>query len=202
MPNTRYKQPKQHVKRLRDSATSDFLLREADSWRPEAWRMMRERGDLRFFFITKRISRLKQCLPPDWGEGYPNVEICCTVEDQKRAGERVPILQSAPCAAKSIACEPLIGPVDLTPWLGGWVRRVVVGGESGPGARVCDYDWVLSLRGQCVERGVAFSFRQTGARLKKDGRLYHIERPLQHRQAKKAGIDTDGGPDRKTREDC
>ena len=53
--------------------TSDFLIEEADPWREEAWLMMRQRADCRFFFITKRISRLAQCLPPDWGEGWRKV---------------------------------------------------------------------------------------------------------------------------------
>jgi protein gp37 len=54
--------------------TSDFLLEDADPWRGEAWRMMRLRPDLNFLFITKRIHRLGACLPPDWGEGYENVQ--------------------------------------------------------------------------------------------------------------------------------
>lgn len=49
--------------------TSDFLVEEADAWRAEAWEMIRIRSDLRFFFITKRIDRLMQVLPPDWGGG-------------------------------------------------------------------------------------------------------------------------------------
>ena len=60
--------------------TSDFLIEDADEWRAEAWEMMRIRQDLRFLFITKRIDRLQQCLPPDWGDGYDNVTICCTME--------------------------------------------------------------------------------------------------------------------------
>ena len=63
--------------------TSDFLIEDADEWRAEAWEMMRIRQDLRFLFITKRIDRLQQCLPPDWGDGYDNVTICCTMENQE-----------------------------------------------------------------------------------------------------------------------
>ena len=55
--------------------TSDFLVPDADPWRPEAWAMMRERSDLQFLFLTKRIERLEKLLPPDWGDGYPNVQI-------------------------------------------------------------------------------------------------------------------------------
>ena len=56
-------------------------------------------------------------------------------------------------------------------------------------ARPCDYSWVLDIRRQCMEAGVSFWFKQTGARLIKDGRLYRIPRSQQHAQARRAGID-------------
>jgi len=52
--------------------TSDFFVADADEWRAEAWKMIRERSDLRFLIITKRIDRFSQSLPNDWGEGYDN----------------------------------------------------------------------------------------------------------------------------------
>lgn len=168
--------------------TSDFLLEEADEWRAEAWRMMRERSDVHFFFITKRIERLEGCLPPDWGDDYENVEINCTVENQQMAERRLPILRDVPVRHKGIVCEPLLSAIDLSPYLGGWVEHVVAGGESGTQARICDYDWILDLRKQCEQADVSFYFKQTGARLKKDGKLYRIAREHQHAQARKAGI--------------
>ena len=170
--------------------SSDFLLAQADEWRGEAWSMMAQRPDLHFFFITKRVERLAECLPPDWGDrGYSNVTLCCTVENQRRAEERLPVYLEAPLAHRHIICEPLLEQVDIKEYLGPWVQGVTVGGESGPNARVCDYRWVLSLREQCRERGVPFRFRQTGARFIKDGRCYRIPRSQQHVQAKRAGID-------------
>ncbi len=169
--------------------TSDFLLAEADIWREEAWRMIRERADCIFFFITKRINRFTACLPEDWGEGYPNVRVCCTVENQNRADLRLPIFRDAPIRHKQIVCEPLLGPIQLSPYLGSWVRGVSVGGESGPEARICRYDWVLDIRRQCMEACVPFNFRQTGYRFAKDGKLYLVKRSLQHTQAHKANID-------------
>ena len=80
--------------------TSDFLVEDADEWRPEAWEMMRLRQDLHFLFITKRIDRLKDCLPSDWGEGYDNVTICCTMENQDRIDYRLPIYKAAPINIK------------------------------------------------------------------------------------------------------
>jgi protein gp37 len=69
-------------------------------------------------------------------------------------------------------------------------EQVTVGGESGRDARVCDYDWVLNIREQCINAGVPFHFKQTGATFRKDNRLYHIPRDQQMRQAHRAGIDT------------
>ena len=175
--------------------SSDFFHEAADGWRPEAWAIMRERRDLHFFFITKRIERFYECIPADWGAGYPNVTIACTVENSRRAAERLPIYTAAPLRERIVICEPLLTYIDLSPALAtGAVDRVSVGGESGPGARVCDFDWVLAMRDTCVQFGVPFTFRQTGAHLRKDGRLYSIPRARQAEQARRAGIDYAGCP--------
>lgn len=169
--------------------TSDFFVEDADAWRTEAWEMIRRRSDLHFMMITKRIDCLSLCLPPDWGEGYEHVTICCTVENQSRADYRLPIYRAAPIRHKIIICEPLLERIDLTPFhIGEWVEQVVAGGESGNDARPCDFDWVMALREACIEGGVSFWFKQTGAQFIKDGKLYHVKRPLQHAQARKAGI--------------
>ena len=80
--------------------TSDFLLEEADDWRNEAWAMMRERSDCTFLFITKRIDRFLECAPPDWGDGYDNVIVCCTVENQDRTDYRLPYFLKIPAKQK------------------------------------------------------------------------------------------------------
>lgn len=169
--------------------TSDFLLEEADPWRAEAWEMMRLREDLRFMFFTKRIDRLRELLPPDWGAGYPNVVVGCTVENQAMADYRLPLFLDLPLPHRIVICAPLLGPLDLGSYLTPQIELVSAGGESGAEARVCDFDWVLSLRDQCVASGTPFCFHQTGARLIKDGRLYRIHRRFQHSQARKASID-------------
>ena len=169
--------------------SSDFLLEEADAWRPEAWEMMRLRKDVHFLFITKRIDRLHKCVPPDWGDGYENVTVCCTMENQDRVNYRLPIYKDAPLKHRIIICEPLLGEIVFPVSLEGWVEEVIAGGESGPDARPCDYKWILSLREQCIRNGIGFRFRQTGARFIKEGRLYRIPRPFQFSQARKADID-------------
>ena len=169
--------------------TSDFLLKDADEWRPECWQMIKERKDLWFYFFTKRIDRLEECLPKDWGDGYDNVIIGCTVENQDRADYRLPIFNELPIKHKSIIVSPLLEYVDISPYLNEQIEEVAVGGESGVNARPCNYDWILDLRRQCMEKDVAFRFHQTGAFFKKDGKMYRVKRRYQIEQAMKAGID-------------
>lgn len=169
--------------------TSDFFLKEADEWRPEAWKMIKERSDCRFFIITKRIDRFERCIPDDWGDGYDNVMICVTAENQKMADYRLPIYLKLPIKAKGIICEPLLEKIDLSVYLTSDIQSVTTGGESGQDARVCQYDWVLDLREQCVKSNVSFYYHQTGAKLMKNGRVYHVPKDKQNEQATRAGID-------------
>ena len=175
--------------------TSDFFHPAADEWRPEAWRMMRERSDCYFYMVTKRPERILDVLPFDWGSGYENVEICCTCENQQMTDKRLPMFLELPLPNKSIIHEPMLERIDIRPYLekyGREIRSVSCGGESGPEARICDYDWVLETRLQCVKYGVAFHYHQTGARLRRGGKVYQIPREHQHDQAKKARLEYDG----------
>lgn len=172
--------------------SSDFFIEEADPWREEAWAMIRTRTDARFLIPTKRIARFGTGLPSDWGAGYAHVGLYCTCEDDTRARQRLPLFLDAPLHERFVLCEPLLGPLDLSPWLDARIQMVIVGGESGKDARPCHYEWVLDIRRQCVAAGVAFAFKQTGAHFIKDGRFYRIPRSLQHAQAAKAGIDLPG----------
>ena len=171
--------------------TSDFLVEEADEWRMEAWRMIRKRQDCMFIFFTKRIHRFNQCLPRDWGDGYENVIIGCTVENQKMADYRLPLFLSLPIKHKLIIVAPIIEKVDISAYLDESIEEVSVGGESGINARVCDYEWIMYLRQQCISRNITFHFHQTGARFRKDGRMFNIKRKFQRSQADKAGINFD-----------
>ncbi len=170
--------------------TSDFFIEEADEWRVDAWKMIRQRQDCTFFIITKRIDRFFVSLPEDWGDGYDNVVISSTVENQAMADYRLPILLEVPIKHKGIACEPLLEKVDLKKYLTSEIEFAAAGGESGKNARICDFEWIIDIRNACCDAGVPFSFHQTGAKLLKDGRIYNIPRKYQHSQAHKAGIDT------------
>ncbi len=170
--------------------SSDFFVEEADAWRGEAWAMIRARADLRFCIITKRIHRFGVGLPADWGDGYENVTICATCENQAMADARLPVLLALPIRHREIIHEPMLEAIDIRPYLeSGRIEHVTCGGESGPDARICDYAWIVNTRIQCAAYHVPFYFKQTGANFVKDGRLYQIPRSLQSAQARKAGID-------------
>lgn len=170
--------------------SSDFFHPGADEWRPAAWEMMEERSDCTFFMITKRPERIAEHLPANWGSGWEHVSIAVTCENQQMADKRLPVYLSLPLKHRLVATEPLLGPMDLSTYLkDGLIDSIAVGGESGPQARPCDYDWVLDLHTQCVEKNVGFYYHQTGAKLIKDGKEFFIPRKLQHSQAHKANLD-------------
>lgn len=173
--------------------SSDFFLEEADEWRDEAWQMMRERSDVRFFIITKRVHRIKDTLPSDWGDGYDNVDINITCENQKRADERIPILLDLPLKHKSIAASPFIGELHLDKYLAtGKIESVSCGGENYEGARPCDYEWVKILREECEKNGVNFCFFETGTHFIKDGKKYFMpSKKIQSQMAHKSGMNYD-----------
>lgn len=106
----------------------------------------------------------------------PNVHIGVTVEDQDHAAQRIPILLDTPAALRWLSVEPLLGPVDLGPWLSvegdcgssddacprPAISWVVVGGESGPGARAMRDEWARDVVRQCLSAGVPVFVKQMG----------------------------------------
>ena len=167
--------------------SSDFLIEDADMWRDECWKMMKERSDLHFLFLTKRIERFEACMPDDWGEGYDNVTIGCTIENQDRADYRLDIFSKLPIKHKNVICQPLIEKINIEKYLDD-VELVVVGGESDRNARILDYEWVLDIRNQCIRKNVPFEFRQCGTHFVKDGKEYTIPTKKLMSQARKANI--------------
>ncbi len=170
--------------------STDFFVEEADEWRPDVWKMMRQRPDIAFRLLTKRAHRIQDCLPDDWGEGYPNVMISVTCENQRRADERLPILLSIPAKHKGFMAAPFIGPIDASRHLAsGEIEEVLCGGENYDGARVCRFEWVESLSRQCIENEVTFNFIETGTVFEKDGKTYRIpSKRIQSLQAFKSGL--------------
>lgn len=170
--------------------TSDFLLEDADEYRDRAWRCIRQRSDCTFMFVTKRIERFMDCVPSDWGDGWDNVAVYATCENQMVADKRMPALKQARIKHKGLCLEPLLGYVDCSMMLDDpSLDRVICGGESGSGARECNYEWVKHIADDCSKHGVPFCFKQTGARfVDSEGHLNKVARKDQYSRANDLAI--------------
>lgn len=174
---------------IRICMTSDFFLEEADEWRKDVWDMIRIRSDVHFWILTKRAQRIEACLPPDWQDGWENVSLNVTAENQKRADERIPILLNVPAKHKGVMVAPFIGKVDLDSYLAaGQIESVLADGEIYEGARPLHYEWVKLLYDQCKKYNIPFSFYGTGDVFIKDSKQYHICKAYQRVQALRSGL--------------
>jgi protein gp37 len=154
--------------------------------RNNLWDLIYQTPHLDWLLLTKRPQNIAKMLPDSWGDGWPNVWLGTTVENQTEAERRIPLLLDVPAQVHFLSCEPLLGPVNLnhlwsnhgefescligceySPFskketLVPRIDWVICGGESGPGARPMHPDWARRLRDQCAEAGVPFLFKQWG----------------------------------------
>lgn len=131
-----------------------------------------------YLFDPERVLpgvKMTRVQAADWP--LPNVWLGVSCEDQQRADERIPLLLQTPAAVRFLSVEPLLGPISFTDGplhpeestMGEWsvldlgIKWVIVGGESGPGARPCDVQWVRSIAGQCRIAGVPCFVKQLGS---------------------------------------
>jgi protein gp37 len=121
-----------------------------------------------FQVLTKRSSLMRDYLRRRYGERRGPSHIWCGVSiEEGRAKSRIAHLRDAPAGLRFLSVEPLIGPVghlDLT-----GIDWVIVGGESGPGARMMHPDWVRQVGRQCKTQRVAFFFKEWGGLRPKSG---------------------------------
>ncbi len=143
---------------------SDFFIDFADAYRDAAWKAIKEHPEYIFVICTKRVQRIEACLPEDWKDGYDNVVIAVTAENQRRVDERLPIFLKIPCKHKWIAAMPLLEPIDVEAYLEQGIEHVEVGGESAPAQQVrqLNYDWVVNLADQCQRTNTRMSFMTVG----------------------------------------
>lgn len=129
--------------------------------RARLFRLITDTPNLDWLLLTKRPQyvnthalwfTLSGCLPN-------NVWVGTSVEDQRAAG-RIPALLNVPARVRFLSCEPLLGAIPNLNLSG--IDWVIVGGESGPGARPMHPDWVRSIRDQCIAADVPFFFKQWG----------------------------------------
>ncbi|MCM1368680.1 MAG: phage Gp37/Gp68 family protein [Roseburia sp.] len=152
--------------------SSDFFIEEADEWRDGCWDFIRRRSDCIFVTTTKRPERIKQCLPPDWDNGWDWVHISISIENQEMADKRLPHFLEAPLAHREVFCSPLIAPMTLGKYLDtGLIKCVNVGGEwaSKDVVRPLDWEWVKNLYVEAKQRGIEFYFHQSGSCFMRNG---------------------------------
>jgi protein gp37 len=142
----------------------EYILRVAATMRIARWHT--------YQVLTKRSHRLRDILLGPLRHVVEEEHIWwgVSVEDRKYGLPRIPDLQSTPTSVRFLSVEPLLEDLGELPLEG--ISWVIVGGESGPGARPMKEEWVLSIREQCQKAGVAFFFKQWGGpRKKMTGRL-------------------------------
>ena len=128
--------------------------------RARLFRLIEQTPNLDWLLLTKRPENIRPMLSFQQAGPIDNLWLGTSVEDQRRADERIPPLLAAPAAVRFLSVEPLIEPVRLA--LDG-IHWVIVGGESGPGARPCHVEWIRSIVRQCREAGVPCFTKQLGA---------------------------------------
>jgi protein gp37 len=144
---------------------SDFFHVDADKWRDEAWDIIRRTPHLTYQILTKRAHRIHDHLPDDWGEGWDNVWLGVSCEEQRFSYlQRIYHLSCIPAKVRFISAEPLLGKVVIPVEYMSQINWVISGGESGPNARPADINWFRSLRDQCAEHNVAYWHKQNGGR--------------------------------------
>ncbi len=156
-------------------------------WRADFWQLVRDTPNLDWIIVTHRPENIREMLPGDWGDGWPNVWLVVTVENQVAADHRIPILLSIPARVRGVSLEPLLGPVRLNRvsddetvidalsgqrWTSpradaeAWpcIDWVITGGESGSAedARPMDIQWVGNILDDCDRAGVPAFVKQLG----------------------------------------
>lgn len=163
-----------------------------DSFIDQVMRAMANTKRHTYQVLTKRPARMMAYLSGWWKRCYqsfetgesipvdpcPHIWFGVSVENQETADERIPLLLQTPAAKRFISAEPLLGPVDLTMGLEPFhahdpmlhrnpspIDWVIVGGESGPGARPCDLAWIRSVKDQCKAADVRCFIKQLGSNI-------------------------------------
>jgi protein gp37 len=179
------------------SSLADVLDPDApDGAREDLWPLVEEATNLDWLFLTKRIGNARKMLPARWlASPQPNVWLGATVVNQAEADRDIPKLLATPAAKRFLSMEPLLGPVDFNALADGYeglnaltglrenpygavvTRRygsaldwIIVGGESGPGARPMPDGAAQSIVDQCLAAGVPVLVKQLGSAAKLSGK--------------------------------
>ncbi len=140
---------------------SDWFHEDADQWREEAWGVIRSCPNLIFQILTKRPERIAGHLPRDWFDGYSNVWLGVSVENRKHGLPRIDLLRDIPARIRFLSIEPLLE--DLGEIVLSGIHWVIIGGESGPGARECHTEWIAGALCDAKLFGVPVFVKQFGS---------------------------------------
>ena len=144
------------------ASLADVFDNQAETaWRQELFALIRECRRLDWLMLTKRPQNIAKMLPADWGDGYRNVWLGVTAENQMYFDQRWKHLQNIPAIIKFISYEPALGPLRL-PKHGPLPDWLILGGESGGGARPLHPQWVRDIIADCRRRGVTPFHKQWG----------------------------------------
>lgn len=177
----------------RPARMRDYMVRLAEGTRERGYELWPRQIDAQMRWLTDEIGADKMqllCERPDFSNGwpFPNIHLGVSVENQQTADERIPLLLQTPAAIRWVSYEPALGPADFRRWLSsptptgstheradgiecndldgrpiGGLDWIVVGGESGPGARRFDLAWARSTIQQCRDAGVPVFVKQVGS---------------------------------------
>jgi protein gp37 len=129
--------------------------------RRDLWRLIEETPYLDWLLLTKRPQNIERMLPKNWGDGWHNVWLGVSIEDEKVVS-RATLLRRIPATVHFISYEPALGPLahvlDLTD-----IEWLIYGGESGPGFRGHDVQWARDIMAACTRSGTAFFYKQSPA---------------------------------------
>lgn len=170
------RQAKENGKRLRvfTCSMSDFFHEGADQWRAEAWDVIRASDRLDWLMLTKRPERIAETLPPDWGDGFPNVWLGVTCGANSSL-PRLDLLKSIPAKIRFVSAEPLLEAIDFSPHLDGSIHWIITGCEqAGVNKRQeMEIGWVKDIDQQCRKARIAHFFKQRyqGSQITYDGML-------------------------------
>jgi protein gp37 len=159
--------------------------RDLDPWRERLWVLMEQTPALDWLLLTKRPEHISRMVPPAWMRAWPDhVWIGTTAENQEWADRRIPELLKIPAPVRWLSAEPLVGPIPALPLDG--IHWVIVGGESGPGARPMDLSWARDIRGQCADADVTLFMKQLGGHPNKRDELEQMPEDLRIREYPRA----------------
>lgn len=149
----KWKEPK----RIFTCSWSDFFIEEADAWRGEAWNVVMETPRHTYLVLTKRTERIGKS-KLEWPK---HIWLGASVETTRQYG-RIDHLREIPAHVRFLSMEPLLAETRNTNLEG--IHWVIVGTESGSGARFTDLNWIRRIRDKCFDEGVAFFLKQLTTR--------------------------------------